>query len=362
MFWGLSSNILHVNAAVSSTWTKSIDVVGGNIFNRVSGNSSQVFTISAQGDTMHIEIPFQLFTSWSNLGFSSQPSGNDWIVIGLAGNHSIDATVNGLGSNGGYSVVNRYIKDDSGNVWGLSDSQFSRDRFPALVKKASSVTYGTNFNMIFWVCYDVSWYSRDWTSYSFTLDTTFTGTFNGRLAGADEIQQATTQVVDTAANQSLDAIEQSSQQIATSVTSDTGGGLLATIKNFFGGFFSNLINSILGLFVPSSDYFSTWFSNLNTLLSDKLGMLYAPFDLLISTLNAIYSADTTEPGIVFPGFDWDGQTVIEPFTFYFSSLGDQFETFREAVYFSTDVIFLFAFLYLMQKKIALVLTGSEVNG
>lgn len=173
---------------------------------------------------------------------------------------------------------------------------------------------------------------------------------------------AGTVVNDAQVHDDLTDLNDSTDAIEESVTSDTGGGLLATIKNFFGGFFSNLINSILGLFVPSSDYFSTWFNNLNTLLSDKLGMLYAPFDLLISTLNAIYSADTTEPGIVFPGFDWDGHTVIEPFTFYFSSLGEQFQTLREAVYFSTDVIFLFAFLYLMQKKIALVLTGSEVNG
>ena len=180
--------------------------------------------------------------------------------------------------------------------------------------------------------------------------------------GATSSSSASMPVVDSGANQSLNSISQSSQAIETSVTSDTGGGLLATIKNFFGSFFSNIINSFISLFVPSSDFFSDWFDDVNTLLSDKLGMLYAPFDLLISTLQAVYSADSTESGIPFPGIEWDGTYLVEPFTFYFSSLGQQFNDLREAVYFGTDVIFLFAFLYLLQKKIALVITGSEVNG
>lgn len=198
-------------------------------------------------------------------------------------------------------------------------------------------------------------------SYSFTFSLSAGYTF-GSLSTDEYVSNASTVTSDPVAQESLNNIESSSQAIETSVTSDTGGGLLATIKNFFGGFFSNLINSILGLFVPDSTYFSTWFDNLNTLLSDKLGMLYAPFDLLISTLNAVYSADTTEPGITFPGITWDGETVIAPYTFYFSSLGTDFQNLRDAVYFGTDVVLLFAFLHLLQKKIALVITGSEVNG
>lgn len=196
-----------------------------------------------------------------------------------------------------------------------------------------------------------------------TITFNFSNTFEVSIANeSDYNSNAGTVVTDPQIHNDLSNLNDSTNAIEESVTSDTGGGILATIKNFFGGFFSNLINSILGLFVPSSDYFSTWFSNLNTLLSDKLGMLYAPFDLLISTLNAIYSADTSEPGIVFPGFDWDGETVIEPYTFYFSSLGEKFQNLRDAVYFATDVVLLFAFLHLLQKKIALVITGSEVNG
>lgn len=187
---------------------------------------------------------------------------------------------------------------------------------------------------------------------------TLTFTFNCQLVDSDlsSYSQSITQTHD-------EALTQSSQAIEESVTSETGTGLLATIKNFFGSFFSNIINSFISLFVPSSDYFSTWFENLNDLLSEKLGMLYAPFDFIISILNSVYSADTSEPSIPFPAITWDGTTLVSAQNLKFSELlGDNYSTLQGYVYFGTDTVLLFAFLYLLQRKIALILTGSEANG
>ena len=85
-----------------------------------------------------------------------------------------------------------------------------------------------------------------------------------------------TAVTDTIAHQQLETLNDSTEQIEDSVTNPTGTGILGTIKNFFNGFFGWLHDTILGLFVPESSYFTTWFTNVNTLLSDKLGMLYHP--------------------------------------------------------------------------------------
>ena len=79
--------------------------------------------------------------------------------------------------------------------------------------------------------------------------------------------------------------------------SDTATDTNTKITDFFGSFFDNLLH----IFVPEDGYFGEWFDKVNTLLSDKLGMLYAPFDLVISTLQAIYSSSTTESGIPFSG-------------------------------------------------------------
>lgn len=137
--------------------------------------------------------------------------------------------------------------------------------------------------------------------------------------------------------------------------SDTASDTNTKITDFFGSFFDNLIH----IFVPEDGYLSTWFDKLNTLLSDKLGMLYAPFDLIISTLQAIYSSSTTESGIPFPGIKWEDTWLVEPFTFTFDSLGDSFDDLRVKVYFATDTVLVLTFLMLLQSKVRLILEGHE---
>lgn len=127
------------------------------------------------------------------------------------------------------------------------------------------------------------------------------------------------------------------------------------ITDFFGSFFDNLLH----IFVPEDGYFSEWFDKVNELLSEKLGMLYAPFDLVISTLQAIYSADSTETGIPFPGIKWEDTWLVEPFTFTFASLGDSFDDLRDKVYFATDTVLVLTFLMLLQSKVKLILEGHE---
>lgn len=126
-------------------------------------------------------------------------------------------------------------------------------------------------------------------------------------------------------------------------------------KSFFDGFFDNLLH----IFVPEDGYFSQWFNRVNSLLSDKLGMLYAPFDLVITTLQAIYTADNTESGIPFPGIQWEDTWLIEPFTFTFASLGNAFDDLRDKVYFATDTVLVLTFLMLLQSKVKLILEGHE---
>lgn len=167
-------------------------------------------------------------------------------------------------------------------------------------------------------------------------------------------------VSDSITQQELHDLNESTDAIEDSTTNPNGGGILGTIKNFFGGFFGWLKDLLLGLFIPDSDYFSTWFSNLNNLLSVKLGMLYAPFDLLITVLNAVYSSSTDFSGVPFPEIRWGDTVLIASQNLTFSSLlGEHFSEIQGYVYFATDVVFLFAFLLLLQRKISLILRGHE---
>lgn len=163
------------------------------------------------------------------------------------------------------------------------------------------------------------------------------------VATDNEIKTVSSNVNDSEGNQHLNEIE------------STNKSIFGSISDFFGSFFDNLI----GFFVPEDGFFSDWFDRLNTLLSDKLGMLYAPFDLLISTLQSIYSADSSSAGIPFPGIQWEDTWLIEPFTFNFDSLGSDFSDLRDKVYFGTDTVLIFTFLILLQKKVRLILEGHE---
>lgn len=174
-------------------------------------------------------------------------------------------------------------------------------------------------------------------------------TIQCNIAVESNFLRSSSNTVITSESNSQEILEESREQ------TETGHNIFNSITDFFGNFFSNLI----GVFVPEDGFFSDWFNRLNTLLSDKLGMLYAPFDMLISTLQSIYSADSSSAGIPFPGIKWGDTWLIEPFTFTFDSLGSDFSDLREKVYFGTDTVLIFTFLILLQKKVRLILEGHE---
>lgn len=347
--------------------TISVNVYGTVVEGHVDYDSSGDVSTSDSGSLSS--------TSSGTISFSSTSSGDVCTHVKIPvdmhyiryGNQTIDPSsyyafsvyANSITANGGSGTLKNFTVTDSvGNILYIQGGA----RAPKF-DVGSNFLYATSnkFGIYGYIEFDyVLWnYSgSDFVNVTFNL--------NPFLRLVKEEYQATvgsSVVSDTVAHEIQQSTLESSQAIEESVTSDTGTGLLATIKNFFGSFFSNIINSFISLFVPSSDYFSTWFENLNDLLSDKLGMLYSPFDFIISILNSVYSADTSEPSIPFPAIIWDGTTLVSAQNLKFSEiLGDNYSTLQGYVYFGTDTVLLFAFLYLLQRKIALILTGSEANG
>lgn len=108
----------------------------------------------------------------------------------------------------------------------------------------------------------------------------------------------------------LDDIENNTDRTAeaTEQTAEATKGIWQTIQNFFGSFFQNLIDSVIGLFVPSSEEMSGLFDELNQFFSDTFGFLYAPFDYLIRLVGC-FTSSTGSTGLTFPGFSIMGQEV-----------------------------------------------------
>lgn len=99
---------------------------------------------------------------------------------------------------------------------------------------------------------------------------------------------------------------------------ETSKGILTSITDFFGSFFQNLIDSVISVFVPSSEEMSDLFDQLNQFFSDTFGFLYYPFEFLIEAFNIFLNSDS-ETGITFPAFSIMGYEVWGNQTYDISS-------------------------------------------
>lgn len=89
---------------------------------------------------------------------------------------------------------------------------------------------------------------------------------------------------------------------------ETSKGILGAIKDFFGGFFGNLIDSVVSLFVPSAEEMSTLLNRLNDFFSKTFGFLYYPFEVFIDFLNVFLDSDSST-GLTLPAFSIMGHEV-----------------------------------------------------
>lgn len=127
-----------------------------------------------------------------------------------------------------------------------------------------------------------------------------------------EVDETTQDVLEDIRNNTKDSADELKEQ------TETQKGIFGSIKDFFGSFFQNLIDSVIGLFVPSSDEMSDLFGQLNDFFSDTFGFLYAPFDYLIQLIG-VFTSSTGTTGLTLPGFSIMGHEVWGDQTYDISS-------------------------------------------
>lgn len=111
-------------------------------------------------------------------------------------------------------------------------------------------------------------------------------------------------------------LEEQTEQIKEQT--ETQKGIFSSIKEFFAGFFDNLTNSIIGIFVPSSEEMSELFNQLNDFFSDTFGFLYFPFEFIVKFLTVFVDSASFDSGahyLTFPGFSIMGIQVWQPIKF-----------------------------------------------
>lgn len=118
-----------------------------------------------------------------------------------------------------------------------------------------------------------------------------------------------------------------------------------------------IIDGLKSLFIPSDEYFKSWFDEMYSFFHDRLGFLMLPIDILIKFVNMFQSAEGGFSGVPFPEFKWIDGTVIIPsqmvqFDFLATEWGKDIQA---KLYFVGDVIMIGALLALMHRKMEEVL-------
>lgn len=138
---------------------------------------------------------------------------------------------------------------------------------------------------------------------------------------------------------------------------DTLKQLLDFINPFSENFFvyklvELLIEGLKGLFVPSNDFFENWINSMNDWLSDRLGALYYPVDLVVDFLNRISEiSDNGSAVISWNEFNFMGATLIQSGSYDLNSLlsNQAIKNIHDIYLVVVDVI-LYIFLIVLAKN------------
>lgn len=331
---------------------------GGASYGSITSGSGSI-NPTKSGVNYHVELPCQFSTYLDGSNFDN----ND--TIGWAANISSLTATNVF-------INNVCLKDRNGSIVssGITTAGTTTNWFVSKYYQLFNLGVGNvSFPLI--VSFDVTFDGYPGATTN-TRQGTFNFTINSYFVDASSIYgEYDYRVYDSTTEQQLSDLNTTQESIK-----DTAEDTNSKITDFFGNFFSNLI----GVFVPESDYFSTWFTRVNDLLADKLGILYFPFDFIIDTLTTINSNSSSSSGqIIFPEMSFTNNVTSEtyillnrqvinlndydvPFTSSENSslVGtSNFTSLLSIIRLFTGIAFTLALVHLFIDKLHLILRGSE---
>ncbi len=124
-----------------------------------------------------------------------------------------------------------------------------------------------------------------------------------------------------------------------------------------------MANLIKSLFIPSDDFFTNWINNMNDWLSDRLGALYYPVDLVVDFLNRIGELSSTGSAVISgDGFEFMGAKLIPAFSYDLNSLltNDTLKNIHDIYLTVVDVI-LYLCLIVLAKNTFVDLFGGKYD-
>lgn len=223
----------------------------------------------------------------------------------------------------------------------------------------------------------VSNISNQITNTTNTITNTITNTTNQIKEAVNQSANQISQTVTNTSNQIKDSVNQSAEKISQTVTNkvnevngtinsvgqktqekidDTKKAVVDKLEDTKTGIITGIIDGLKSLFIPSDDFFKTWFDDMYSFFDDRLGFLMLPVDLLVNLIDMVVSADSSNAGIPFPEIQWEGTVLIPAQTVKIEIFSTEFgKELQDKLYFVGNVIMIGALLSLMHRKIEEVL-------
>ena len=223
----------------------------------------------------------------------------------------------------------------------------------------------------------VSNISNQITNTTNTITNTITNTTNQIKEAVNQSANQISQTVTNTSNQIKDSVNQSAEKISQTVTNkvnevngtinsvgqktqekidDTKKAVIDKLEDTKTGIITGIIDGLKSLFIPSDDFFKTWFDDMYSFFDERLGFLMLPVDLLVNLIDMVVSADSSNAGIPFPEIQWEGTVLIPAQTVKIEIFDTDFgKELQDKLYFVGNVIMIGALLSLMHRKIEEVL-------
>lgn len=131
-------------------------------------------------------------------------------------------------------------------------------------------------------------------------------------------------------------------------------------KGFFQGLLDGILNGIKSFFIPSGDFFTQYFDDWNTWMSDHFGILYYPLDLFIDLCNRLLNLSVPDdPTITFPALQVGDTTLLaaQTYTFDFSGLS-AIDNLHNIYLTVVDVIVVIWLVNLAKNKLNEIMSGG----
>ena len=117
------------------------------------------------------------------------------------------------------------------------------------------------------------------------------------------------------------------------------------------GIISGIIEGLKNLFIPSEDFFKSYFDDLYSWFGERLGFLSFPIDLLAELAEMFLGSSSTDCILTLPGFSISGFKLWEESSFNLTSfLNENFKFVLDAIKLGTSVILVFNFIHLCERK------------